>query len=64
MPTTKNSKKTNPSFDWYLYKYRHLIENVFSRLKQFRSIATRFEKLQQNFEGMLAMACLYLWLPL
>ena len=29
-----------------------------------RSIATRYDKLKRNFEGMLSLACAYIWLPL
>jgi hypothetical protein len=50
--------------DWCLYKYRHLIENVFARLKHFRAIATRYDKLKRNFEGSMALACAFLWLPM
>ena len=48
----------------YLYKYRHLVENVFARLKYFRAIATRYDKLKRNFEGAVALACAFLWLPM
>ena len=41
-----NSKAGNAGIDWCLYKYIHLIKNVFVRLKHFRSIATRYEKLK------------------
>jgi transposase len=44
-----NSTKPNPEFDAHLYKQRHLVENLFARLKHFRSIATRFEKLARYF---------------
>lgn len=50
--------------DWGLYKYRHLVENVFARLKHFRAIATRYDKLKRNYASMLAMACAYIWLPM
>jgi transposase len=50
--------------DWCPYKYRHLVENVFARLKHFRAIATRYDKLKRNFEGSLALACAFLWLPM
>ncbi|RDB35100.1 MAG: transposase, partial [Spirobacillus cienkowskii] len=44
IPKKKNSiDKTNAGFDKHLYKIRHLIENLFARLKQFRSIATRYD---------------------
>ena len=51
-----NAKKTNPDFDRYLYKLRDLVENMFARLKHFRSIATRYEKLAPNFKSMLYLA--------
>jgi transposase len=41
--------KTNVGYDKYLYKIRHLAENLFARLKHFRSIATRYEKKTINF---------------
>jgi transposase len=43
IPRKCNSKIGNDKMDWCLYKYRHLVENAFSRLKHFRSIATRYE---------------------
>jgi len=64
IPRKKNSKIGNDDIDWCLYKYRHLVENAFARLKHFRSIATRFEKLKRNDAGILALACAYVWLPL
>ena len=57
IPKRKNAKQPNPDFDSYLYKLRHLVENMFARLKQFRSIATRYEKLARNFESMIYLAC-------
>jgi transposase len=64
IPRKKNSKTDNGDIDWTLYKYRHLVENIFARLKQFRSIATRYDKLKRNYASMLAMACSYIWLPM
>jgi len=64
IPRKSNSRIGNDGMDWYLYKYRHLVENVFARLKHFRAIATRYDKLKRNFLSMLAMACSYLWLPM
>ncbi len=64
IPRKKNSKTGNGDMDWCLYKYRHLVENVFARLKHFRAIATRYDKLKRNYASMLAMACSYLWLPM
>lgn len=41
------------------YKARHLVENAFADLKQFRGIATRYCKLASTFEESLALACWY-----
>ncbi|MDR1057535.1 MAG: transposase, partial [Coxiellaceae bacterium] len=40
--------------DWGLYKYRHLVENIFAWLKHFHSIATRYDKLKRNYASMVA----------
>lgn len=64
IPRKENSKTGNAHMDWCLYKYRHLVENAFARLKHFRSIATRFEKLKRNYEGMVSLACCIMWLPM
>ena len=64
IPRRSNSHKTNPEFDKHLYKIRHLVENLFAKLKHFRSIATRFEKLARNFKAMVFIACAFIWLKL
>jgi len=64
IPRKSNSTIGNSDMDWSLYKYRHLVENIFARLKHFRSVATRYDKLKRNFGSMLALACSYLWLPM
>jgi transposase len=48
---------------WYdpdRYAERHLVENYFARIKQFRRIATRYEKTAACFAGMVNLAALYL----
>ena len=64
IPRKRNSLKGNADMDWGLYRYRHLVENAFARLKQYRAIATRYDKLKRNYESMVAIACGYLWLPM
>ncbi|MDD2759230.1 MAG: transposase, partial [Methylomonas sp.] len=54
----------NDDMDWWLYKYRHLVENVFARLKHFRAVATRYDKLKRNIESVIALACAFIWLPM
>ena len=64
IPIKCNSVKDNGDLDRGLYRYRHLVENAFARLKQDRAIATWFDKLKRNYESMVAMACGFLWLPM
>ena len=64
IPKKRNAKTSNEHMDWYLYKIRHLVENAFARLKHFRGIATRYDKLKQNYENSVALACIFIWLPL
>lgn len=64
IPRKINSTIGNADIDWALYKYRHLVENVFARLKHFRAIATRYDKLKRNYSSMVAIACGFLWLPM
>ena len=61
IPPKKN--RLNPSFyDKDLYKSRHLIENFFAKLKQYRSLATRYDKTAQNFLGAIYLAASIIWL--
>jgi transposase len=58
----RSNRKTPRAFDRHKYQARHLIENLFARLKQFRRIATRFEKLSSNFSAIVTIACIIVWL--
>ena len=61
IPRKSNSSKGNPEFDGYLYRLRHLVENAFARLKHFRAIATRYDKLARNYKAMLRLAYIFIW---
>jgi transposase len=50
------------AWDRDLYKARHLIENFFARLKQYRAIATRYDKTARNFLGAIHLAAAVVWL--
>lgn len=55
--------RVNPAaYDEELYKVRHLIENFFAKLKQYRAIATRYDKTACNFLGAIYMAASVIWL--
>lgn len=64
IPRKKNSRKGNTDLDRHLYKLRHLVESAFARLKHFRDIATRYDKLERNFTSVVALVCIFIWLPM
>ena len=49
-------------YDRTLYKARHLIENFFAKIKQFRAIATRYDKTARNFLGAVHLVAAEIWL--
>jgi transposase len=58
----RQTRKTPRAFDKDLYKARHLIENFFAKLKQFRAIATRYDKTAQCFLAGIHLAAAAIWL--
>lgn len=48
--------------DWTAYRSRNAIERLINRLKQFRRIATRYEKLAANYLAMVHVAAIRIWL--
>lgn len=58
----KQNRIEKRDYDKHLYKARHLIENFFAKLKQFRGIATRYDKLAENFLGAIYLAASVVWL--
>jgi transposase len=61
IPPRSNRINKRP-VDWHRYKAHHLVECFFNRLKQFRRIATRYDKLSSRFNAFLHLACAYIWL--
>ena len=49
-------------YDHHLYKERNLVDRLFQKLKQFRRIATRHDRLAQNYLSMLHLASVLIWL--
>ena len=58
----KSNRKWKSCFSRTLYRQRNLIERFFSKLKHFRRIATRYDKLAENFLAMVQLASMRLWL--
>ena len=54
---SRRSVKRPPPCDYDAYKGRHLVENAFADIKQFRGIATRYCKLALTFTEMLSLVC-------
>jgi transposase len=52
----KANRKNPPACDFQVYKDRNRIERMFNRLKQFRRIATRYDKTRNSFSAFLALA--------
>jgi transposase len=58
----KSNRRSPRTYDRELYKARHLIENFVARLKQFRAIATRYDKTARNFLAAIYLAASVVWL--
>ncbi|CAM3828139.1 IS5 family transposase [Polaromonas hydrogenivorans] len=56
------SRKKPRVLDKHRYKARHLVENLFQRMKVFRRVATRFDKLDIRFLGFVHIAGIMTWL--
>lgn len=56
------SRAQKHALDKHLYTQRHLVECCFSKLKQFRRVATRFEKTARNYRAVVTIAAIVLWL--
>lgn len=61
IPNNPSRSRKHP-VDKHLYAQRHLVECCFSRLKQFRRVATRFEKTARNYLAVVTLAAIVLWL--
>lgn len=59
---SRATRKEPREHDRCLYKARHLMENFFARLKQYRAIATRYDKTARNFLGSIHLAAAMVWL--
>lgn len=58
----KSNRKTKRACDFALYRERNLVERFFNIIKQFRAIATRYEKTARNFLAGVHLVCALAWL--
>lgn len=61
IPQLGNRKEIR-EVDWAQYKNRNLVERFFCRIKQYRRIATRYDKLAGRFASFILLAAAYIWL--
>jgi len=61
IPPKVNTKDPWPC-DWWQYKERFLVECFFQKLKLFRRVATRYDKLARRFLAFVHLACVFVWL--
>jgi len=61
IPRKRNERRRGP-FDRAAYRARNLVERLIGRCKQFRRLATRYEKRAENYRAMWVIAALLLWL--
>jgi transposase len=59
---TKRTERPQRTFDRDLYRERNKVERCINRLKQFRRVATRYEKLAVTFLAMVTIAAILIWL--
>jgi transposase len=57
----KKNRKTQREYDKYLYRLRHLVENAFLKLKQWRGVATRYAKNTMSFLAAVHIRCVAIW---
>jgi transposase len=62
IPRKVNERRTGP-FDRALYRLRHKVEHLINRCKQYRSIATRYDKLGDSYRALWVIVATILWLP-
>jgi len=56
------NRKNPREYDKDVYSHRYLVEILFQKIKRYRRVATRYEKLAATFLGMVQLACALIWL--
>ena len=62
IPTKSNRRNPIPH-DPIKYKWRNLVERLFNKLKNWRRVATRYDKTRESYLGFVALASIKLWIP-
>ncbi|MDP3847598.1 MAG: transposase, partial [Pseudomonas sp.] len=59
---SRGSRLKPRKLDRHIYKARNLVERFFQKLKQYRRIATRYERPARNYQSMLSLVSVVIWL--
>lgn len=60
----KKNRRVPVEYDKHIYKERNFVERFFNRIKQFRRIATRYDKTASMFLGAITVVSILIWLKL
>lgn len=63
IPRLRSEPRRGVRFDRAVYRERNQVERCLNRFKQYRAIATRYEKLAETFHALLTIAAILLWIP-
>ena len=58
----RSNERHRGRFDRAAYRTRNQVERLINKLKQFRRVATRYEKYAENYRAMVVLRCILLWL--
>ena len=61
IPSKKN-RRVKHAYDLTVYKERHLVECLFNKMKNYRRLATRYDKTASMFKAFLALISIRIWL--
>ena len=59
---SRSDQPENPDFDREAYRERNLVERLVGKLKQFRRVATRYDKLDPHYLAFVQLASIMVWL--
>jgi transposase len=59
----KSNRKSPAPHDQEKYRWRNLVERLFNKLKNWRRVATRYDKTKESYLGFVAIASIKLWIP-
>ena len=59
----KSNRRIPVTYDRQKYRWRNLVERLFNKLKNWRRVATRYDKTKESYLGFVALASIKLWMP-